>query len=155
MPVPSTFSHASICETIIDTIPKPETSQDQTTRQIRKKSANTFHQPKTHQPHQCKSHVKKVFLSLTVSIALPSIILALGALVNTAYYGPCSLIGEFMSAASELFSKKCLLQFEVSKRTSVFSVVGFGRFKCFFFWGFGGKEEVRSKRKSKTWCRAL
>ncbi|CAK9052742.1 Coatomer subunit beta (Beta-coat protein) (Beta-COP) [Durusdinium trenchii] len=35
-----------------------------------------------------------------------------GAMVNTAYYGPCSLIGEFMQAASELFSRKCLLQFE-------------------------------------------
>ena len=35
-----------------------------------------------------------------------------GALVNTAYYGACSLIEEFMTAATELFSEKCLLQFE-------------------------------------------
>ena len=35
-----------------------------------------------------------------------------GALVNTAYYGASSLIEEFMTAATDLFSEKCLLQFE-------------------------------------------
>eukprot|EP00747_Dinoflagellata_sp_TGD_P219509 gnl/TRDRNA2_/TRDRNA2_91613_c1_seq1.p1 gnl/TRDRNA2_/TRDRNA2_91613_c1~~gnl/TRDRNA2_/TRDRNA2_91613_c1_seq1.p1 ORF type:complete len:456 (+),score=109.40 gnl/TRDRNA2_/TRDRNA2_91613_c1_seq1:56-1369(+) len=37
---------------------------------------------------------------------------AAGTDVNTAYYGPDSFIGEFMSAATELFGKGCLLQFE-------------------------------------------
>ncbi|CAE7340213.1 Me3 [Symbiodinium microadriaticum] len=37
---------------------------------------------------------------------------AQGTEVNTAYYGPCSLIGEFMAAAADIFSRKCLLQFE-------------------------------------------
>eukprot|EP00747_Dinoflagellata_sp_TGD_P150541 gnl/TRDRNA2_/TRDRNA2_177127_c0_seq3.p1 gnl/TRDRNA2_/TRDRNA2_177127_c0~~gnl/TRDRNA2_/TRDRNA2_177127_c0_seq3.p1 ORF type:complete len:707 (-),score=129.00 gnl/TRDRNA2_/TRDRNA2_177127_c0_seq3:463-2583(-) len=37
---------------------------------------------------------------------------AAGTDVNTAYYGPDSLINEFMSAACELFGKGCLLQFE-------------------------------------------
>merc|ERR1740138_1534219 len=35
-----------------------------------------------------------------------------GTQVNTAFFGPDSFIGEFMSAAKELFGKACLLQFE-------------------------------------------
>eukprot|EP00928_Gymnodinium_smaydae_P079962 TRINITY_DN63788_c0_g1_i1.p1 TRINITY_DN63788_c0_g1~~TRINITY_DN63788_c0_g1_i1.p1 ORF type:complete len:629 (+),score=111.89 TRINITY_DN63788_c0_g1_i1:41-1888(+) len=35
-----------------------------------------------------------------------------GTLVNAAYYGPDSMIAEFMSAASDLFGARCLLQFE-------------------------------------------
>jgi len=35
-----------------------------------------------------------------------------GTLVNSAYYGDDSFIGEFMTAATELFGKGCLLQFE-------------------------------------------
>ena len=35
-----------------------------------------------------------------------------GTLVNSEYYGEHSLIGEFMQAATELFGKTCLLQFE-------------------------------------------
>jgi len=35
-----------------------------------------------------------------------------GTLVNSAYYGPKSLINEFMVAATHLFGSRCLLQFE-------------------------------------------
>lgn len=35
-----------------------------------------------------------------------------GTLVNTCYYGPDSMINEFMGAATELFGQGCLLQFE-------------------------------------------
>jgi len=37
---------------------------------------------------------------------------AVGTDVNTVYYGEDSFIGEFMTAASDLFGKGCLLQFE-------------------------------------------
>merc|ERR1711988_2050712 len=35
-----------------------------------------------------------------------------GTIVNSAYYGADSFIGEFMAAATELFGAGCLLQFE-------------------------------------------
>eukprot|EP00931_Biecheleriopsis_adriatica_P063264 TRINITY_DN38273_c0_g1_i1.p1 TRINITY_DN38273_c0_g1~~TRINITY_DN38273_c0_g1_i1.p1 ORF type:complete len:646 (+),score=140.72 TRINITY_DN38273_c0_g1_i1:96-2033(+) len=35
-----------------------------------------------------------------------------GTIVNSAYYGENNMIDEFMQAATELFSRKCLLQFE-------------------------------------------
>eukprot|EP00438_Fugacium_kawagutii_P027589 Skav218680 [mRNA] locus=scaffold3220:3970:21624:- [translate_table: standard] len=48
----------------------------------------------------------------TGALSLDIACLHQGALVNTAYYGSYSLIDEFMTAAAELFSRKCLLQFE-------------------------------------------
>ena len=35
-----------------------------------------------------------------------------GTLVNAAYYGEDSMVGEFMGAARDLFGRHCLLQFE-------------------------------------------
>ena len=37
---------------------------------------------------------------------------AAGTAVNSAYYGDDSMIGEFMTAATDLFGRHCLLQFE-------------------------------------------
>eukprot|EP00931_Biecheleriopsis_adriatica_P016073 TRINITY_DN11974_c0_g1_i1.p1 TRINITY_DN11974_c0_g1~~TRINITY_DN11974_c0_g1_i1.p1 ORF type:complete len:622 (+),score=132.73 TRINITY_DN11974_c0_g1_i1:58-1923(+) len=58
---------------------------------------------------------------------------AAGTMVNSAYYGEKSLIGEFMSAARDLFGKGCLLQFEDFNSNDAFPLLATYRekFLCY------------------------
>eukprot|EP00931_Biecheleriopsis_adriatica_P009511 TRINITY_DN110587_c0_g1_i1.p1 TRINITY_DN110587_c0_g1~~TRINITY_DN110587_c0_g1_i1.p1 ORF type:complete len:636 (-),score=150.22 TRINITY_DN110587_c0_g1_i1:18-1877(-) len=56
-----------------------------------------------------------------------------GTMVNSAYYGKESFIGEFMTAARELFGKGCLLQFEDFNSNDAFPLLATYRedFLCY------------------------